>query len=308
MVLYINGAVNKVNDRYQAEGIWIAEADLRSNPKLKFELASVNKTPDVLEREEVNWARLKAKDPSLFDGPLIRIKYLLARDGWVVVGISKSGYKEHHASFAPGGKRDCYTEKFFPYGFRIENGVAVPEIPNSENFYSAFAGCAIVEAADKKLVFGIRSSTVDQFKGIPSLPSGGRFNGKPHEMVDELVTDTDSIYNHFDGMLELEYPGLERQLILEKKLTGITRSLTDLDVTISAHTKIDVLSTELEKKLDRKKYKELGSVAANADGIFELLELGFPSTIQPVIVYSAGYYGIEEKDLLRKMPGSKRLE
>ncbi len=279
--------------RGRDRGNWIVEADIRSS-NIGFYLDGVEKTPEVLKREEDRWRQLQAQNPGLYDGELISMRHLIPRtDGSVDIGINKSSYKEHHGSCPIDGERDEYTEQFFPYDFEVKNGVVVHKIPNFDRLFPAFAAATLVETSDGKLIYLRRSSGTDAYRGDLSLNSGGRFNGTPHRMVDELLVDANSIYDHIGGMLQQEYSGLDIDSVIDVKLTGIARSLDDLDVTLCAYTKVDLTYQQLVDKLRRDKYVGTNFIGANPDGMTELLRHpGFPSTVRPVIIQAASMFDL----------------
>ena len=145
------------------------------------------------------------------------------------------------------------------------------------------------------------------------LNSGGRINGKPHQMVDELTTDSSAIYRHIKEMLQQEYDRLNNDSFEDVRLTALARSLDDLDVTLCSYAVVGLPFSELERKLQEKeapkktkKYKGMGSVPANADGIVKLLRENerFPSTIFPAIVQASFFYNVDPAEIL---PEIKKL-
>ncbi|MDP3733871.1 MAG: hypothetical protein Q8R37_01460, partial [Nanoarchaeota archaeon] len=215
--------------------------------------------------------------------------------------ISKSGYKEHHGAYIFNGKQDEWNKQFLPYGFELQNGVAIARIPNAEKLFACFAAASLVETADGKLAYGIRTNLVDCYRSMHSLNSGGRFNGSPHKMVEELTEDPALLYDHVSGMLKQEYINLVDTDIAYHRLTGLSRSLDDLDLTLCVLTRVNLPFDKLNEKLNRgKKYDGLKCVPANSDGMTELLESQekFPSTIFPTIVMAAPSYGVDPRQVL----------
>ena len=89
-------------------GKWMVELDF-SKTKIEdivfFEQSHV-KTPAMQTREDQFWSEYCAKNPGVYDGPLICLKDRSFKGEKLHLGISKSGYKEHHAAFSVDGVRD----------------------------------------------------------------------------------------------------------------------------------------------------------------------------------------------------------
>lgn len=295
MVLYKN--------RDTRTGNWIIEADLRNMPLTSFTFYNrpTQKTKEMLEHEEQSWKMLvenaEKNNVPFYNGELICLKDVQATGSKIKLGISKSSYKEHHAACPVSGIQDGYSSQFFPFDFEIVDNAVIHKIPNFEKLFPAFAAATTLETADKKLVYLVRASQVDTYKNTFSLPSGGKFNGHPHRMVDELIQNPLSIQDHIKGMLQQEYDGLETSVIQNPKITGLALSLDDYDFTLCIHTKIDLTAKQLSDKLKKgKKYQGSETVSSDSDGIISLLRKPFPPTIYPVIVQTAIDCGVDPKD------------
>ncbi len=292
--------------RNAQKGNWIVEADLSGikTSDIIFYAQPVVKTKEMTEREESEWTRkFEQSNGKLFNGPLAAIRDISKNGEKLQLGISKSCYKEHHGSCPVNGVQDDYTKQFFPYDFTIENGIARPKIPNFEKLFPAFAFGTMIETKDGRIIYLIRSDQVDSYKKTWATNAGGRINGTPHQVVDELVQDSTSIFGHIIGMLQQEYTDLDPKVVRDVRLLGLTRSLDDYDITVASRAKIDLPFSELERKLVThngtvKKYDGMGSVPANADGIITLLKSDkFPSTIYPGIVQAAQTYGVNPAEI-----------
>jgi len=314
MTLYVAGSVRFPDGGtlYEASGEWIAEVDLREQDitteqpaeyirsQLRFEKVQREKSQAAQEREATFWPayleqeRKKGKTP--FDGPLISL-YNIEAGLPLRVKTSKSGYREHHAACPLGGKKDEYTKRFFPYRFRMEGDIAIAEIPFREDLFPSLALSTILETGDGKLVYLIRGRT-DQYDGVPSLPSGGRMSGDPHQALDDMIADPRTIFDHMAGTVIQEFPGLKSERIVFQQITGAQRSLGDLDTQFSLFVRVDTSAEELERLFSHKKYTDMRTVSATADGMRDLLQVRFPSTVLPVIVYASDQFGVNPQDVL----------
>ena len=298
MTLYICRNLPKRN--------WVTEADLTETSigNIEFYMCPVSKTGEAVERADQKWVELTEKDSSLYNGSLMCLRSLRKEGDKVRMGISKSNYKEHHGSCPMEGEQDEWTSQFFPYDFVMENGIAIPKIPNFHNLFPAFAVVALVETSDRRLVYLVRSNAVDNYKGTLSLPSGGRISGNPDEVADDIVADSYSVFDHTIGMMQMEYPTIRHEEIEEQNLTGVARSLDDLDVTLSTYVKTSLTFDQLESKLRGDgKYASMKSVPANPDGVLDLLKLSerFPAGITVAIVQAAVLFNVDPRDANRSI-------
>jgi len=281
---------------------WITEVDL-SRTELRdvnFYVATVTKSQQATERAERKWTELTAKSPGLYDGELMSLREVkVTREGRIKAGIAKSSYKEHHGSCPLNGKGDDWTFQFFPYNFEVDNGIAIARIPNFQNLFPAFAIGALLETSDKKLVYLVRSNDTDAYKGALSVPSGGRIGGSPHKAVDDLIEDSSNVFRHITGMLQQEYPGIGDHQIQEQQVTGIARSLDDLDATLCVYAKTSLTFDQLKRMLRRdRKYNGMEFVSADADGMVTLLRMAerFPSSVTPVFIQAAYRFEVDPRD------------
>ncbi len=176
----------------------------------------------------------------------------------------------------------------------------MPKIPNFHNLFPAFAVGTLVETADSRLVYLVRSHKVDSYKGSLSLPSGGRISGNPDEVADDIVADSSSIFGHIAGMMQREYPTIENEEIERQILTGIGRSLDDLDVSFSSYLKTPLTFGQLKRKLRADgKYSSMESVPANSDGIVKLIKSAerFPASVAVTVIQAAGLFGVDPRDV-----------
>jgi len=289
---------------------WIVEADLSDTDisDIFFQVVEHISSTAAIYRRDEKWQQLKADNSKLYDGELISMRDLRKEDGQLVIGIRKSSYTEHHGSCPFEGSSDEYTDRFFPYDFEVQNGVAIPKIPNFNDLFPSFSVATLVETSDNRIIYLERSSHTDNYKDTLSLNSGGRINGEPHQMVGELIDDSSSIYRHITGMLQMEYgKGLTPDSIQEHRLTGVARCLDDLDVTLCVYTRIKFSYSQLRRMFKEfwasaeiPKYSAIHSVSANADGIVSLLRKHdkIPGSGFPVIVQAASIYGVNPKEVL----------
>lgn len=319
MPLYASGTLigDRLSKKFEVLN-WVAEAEFSADTETVYEGPGFRfaydpherPAPDIAERIADEEARL-APAPGQgkpWNGPLVGYRGVSCTDPYPtipIIFVDNILYAEHHATYPAHRDRDnSWAQRtFFPVQV-IYPGRPTVIFPRKRDVFASFALSTVLETGDERFVYMIRSGSVDQYKGVPSLPSGGVMSGKPHIAMREMVADPLTVFDHVAGTVMREFPGLQRERIDYIKVTGVQRA-GDLDAQMSALTRVNVSFDDLKRLLEAKgllgegrKYVDVCSVAATADGMQELLAIPFPPTVQPVPVYAASEYGVDPRDVL----------
>lgn len=255
-----------------------------------FEGQKVQRSSELNEHIEETWKIEKQKNLNLTNGKLLRLEKFVDWRFGLDLYISLTDYQEYKATCFPEHKQKFEGK----YGLVKDNEKA-----------NTFASAVLPITLDDKIVFLIRSSNVDQFKGFLNLPSGGKWDGNPEKTFNALLDYSGNLFQIAKKIVNLEFNEKIKLGYEKPKLYGLAQTLEHNENPFDNHVlQFSVLLNESSDDILRKKdkiakgkYKDIEIVnfspADLADFVNKNLER-IPESIQPVLIsVGANTFGID---------------
>lgn len=247
----------------------------------------VTRSPELDDHIEEAWKIEKEKNSSLKNGPLLRLEKTVENKSALDLIVSLTDYQEYKATCVPEHKRR----------FEAKKGRTLRDNEKAHTFASAILPVTL----DDKVVFLVRSSNVDYFKGMLNLPSGGSWDGNPEETIKKLLLYNGyGLFNVAKAIVDKEFNKKARLIQKSPTLYGIAETLEHGESTFDDHVlefsiNLDQSSDDIQRNKEKiavGKYKDIEVVdfteAALADFLNEHLER-IPNSIQPVVIIAGAH-------------------